>query len=105
MEKFTQELLRLDHFILRILRYYIIGTVFFFLGLLPGVLGFYFIEGHTFMESSLNAISMLSGQPVEPAPATPTGRFFYCDLWFVSSVCFYFIDWISSDTLYSSTIT
>ena len=69
MEKFTQELLRLDHFILRILRYYIIGTVFFFLGL-------YFIEGHTFMESSLNAISMLSGQPVEPAPATPTGRFF-----------------------------
>ena len=96
MEKFTQELLRLDHFILRILRYYIIGTVFFFLGLLPGVLGFYFIEGHTFMESSLNAISMLSGQPVEPAPATP---------WFVSSVCFYFIDWISSDTLYSSTIT
>ncbi|HIE5902784.1 TPA: hypothetical protein ACXN3X_001889 [Proteus mirabilis] len=76
MEEFTQELLRLDHFILRILRYYIIGTVFFFLGLLPGVLGFYFIEGHTFMESSLNAISMLSGQPVEPAPATPTGRFF-----------------------------
>lgn len=57
------------------------------------------------MESSLNAISMLSGQPVEPAPATPTGRFFYCDLWFVSSVCFYFIDWISGDPFYSSTIT
>ncbi|WP_307726937.1 hypothetical protein, partial [Proteus mirabilis] len=76
MEKFTQELLRLDQFILRILRYYIIGTVFFFLGLLTGVLGFYFIEGHTFMESSLNALSMLSGQPVEPAPATPKGRFF-----------------------------
>ena len=63
MEKFTEELLRLDHFILRILRYYVIGSIFFFLGLLPGV-------------SSLNAISMLSGQPVEPAPATPTGRFF-----------------------------
>ena len=44
MEKFTQELLRLDHFILRILRYYVIGSIFFFLGLLPGVLGFYLIE-------------------------------------------------------------
>lgn len=76
MEKFGQELLQFDHFILRVVRYYIIGTVFFFLGLLPGVLGFYLIEGHSLLESSLNALSMLSGQPVEPAPATSVGRFF-----------------------------
>lgn len=76
MERFTQKLLRFDRFILRILRYYVIGTVFFFIGILPGVLGFYLIEGHSIMESSLNAISMLSGQPVEPTPATPAGRFF-----------------------------
>lgn len=76
MEKFTQRTFKARPF------YSTYSTLLYnrycilFLGLLPGVLGFYFIEGHTFMESSLNAISMLSGQPVEPAPATPTGRFF-----------------------------
>lgn len=90
MEKFTEELLRLDHFILRILRYYVIGSIFFFLGLLPGVLGFYLIEGHTFMESSLNAISMLSGQPVEPAPATPTGRFLLQSMVYFFSVFLFY---------------
>ncbi|ELX8378757.1 hypothetical protein AB7W88_18215 [Providencia vermicola] len=76
MEKFSQEVLRIEHFVLRVLRFYFISLLVFFLGLLPGILGFYVIEGHSLMESMLNALSMLSGQSIEPAPITQGGRFF-----------------------------
>ncbi|MEQ4666358.1 hypothetical protein [Providencia rettgeri] len=55
MEKFSQELLRVEHFVLRVLRFYLLGLLIFFLGLLPGIIGFYFIEGHSAVESMLNA--------------------------------------------------
>lgn len=76
MEKFTKELMRMEHFVLRVLRFYFLALLVFFIGLLPGIIGFYFIEGHSIIESMLNALSMLSGQAIEPAPITQTGRFF-----------------------------
>ena len=76
MEKFTKELMRMEHFVLRVLRFYFLALLVFFIGLLPGIIGFYFIEGHSIMESMLNALSMLSVQAIEPAPITQTGRFF-----------------------------
>ncbi|KLN97354.1 hypothetical protein [Moellerella wisconsensis] len=76
MEKFSKKLLRIDHFILRVLRFYCLSVLIFFLGLLPGIIGFYFIEGHSLTESMLNALSMLSGQSINPAPVTSVGRFF-----------------------------
>lgn len=76
MEKFSKELIRVEYFILRVLRFYLIALLVFFLGLLPGIFGFYFIEGHSIVESMLNALSMLSGQAIEPAPITRSGRFF-----------------------------
>lgn len=76
MEKFSQELLRVEHFVLRVLRFYLLALLIFFLGLLPGIVGFYFIEGHSVVESMLNALSMLSGQAIEPAPITRGGCFF-----------------------------
>lgn len=76
MEKFTKELMRMEHFVLRVLRFYFLALLVFFIGLLPGIIGFYFIEGHSIMESMLNALSMLSGQAIEPAPITQTDRFF-----------------------------
>lgn len=76
MEKFSNELMRVEYFIFRVLRFYCLALLVFFLGLLPGIMGFYFIEGHSIIESSLNALSMLSGQAIEPAPITQGGRFF-----------------------------
>ncbi|EPH6924544.1 hypothetical protein ACS3HL_001834 [Providencia stuartii] len=76
MEKFSQEVIRIEHFLFRVLRFYFLSLLVFFLGLLPGIIGFYFIEGHSLMESMLNALSMLSGQAIEPAPITQGGRFF-----------------------------
>ena len=58
------------------MRFYLLSLLVFFLGLLPGIIGFYCIEGHSLIESMLNALSMLSGQPIEPAPITRAGRFF-----------------------------
>ncbi|GAB1439010.1 hypothetical protein MASR2M36_17720 [Providencia sp.] len=76
MEKFSKELLRVELFVFRVLRFYFLALLVFFLGLLPGIIGFYFIEGHSLIESMLNALSMLSGQEIEPAPITRSGRFF-----------------------------
>ncbi|MEX6397136.1 hypothetical protein AB6E88_08560 [Providencia hangzhouensis] len=76
MWKSFPQLLRVEHFVLRVLRFYLLALLIFFLGLLPGIVGFYFIEGHSVVESMLNALSMLSGQAIEPAPITRGGRFF-----------------------------
>ncbi|SQI35241.1 Uncharacterised protein [Providencia alcalifaciens] len=90
MEKFTKELISVEHFVLRILRFYFLALLVFFIGLLPGIIGFYFIEGHSIIESMLNALSMLSGQALEPAPITQAGRFFIAILRFIFTKCIHY---------------
>ncbi|AWK41825.1 MULTISPECIES: hypothetical protein [Photorhabdus] len=76
MEKFTDKLIRLEHFVWRVVRFYFIAATFFFIGIIPGVLGFYLIEGHTFSESLLNALSMLGSQGLDPVPVSLSGKYF-----------------------------
>jgi len=57
MEKFSQELLSLDRFLLRVGRFALRAAGIFLLGIVPGIVGFMMTEGLSFAESALNAVS------------------------------------------------
>jgi hypothetical protein len=60
-EPLNQDVISLKQFIVRLSRYFIFTTAFLLLGLIPGVIGFLFIEDLLFIEASINALSLLGG--------------------------------------------
>ncbi|OEC45226.1 hypothetical protein A7D27_05380 [Pseudomonas sp. 1D4] len=76
MERFTEDLARLDHFILRALRFQAMALAFLMLGLLPGIVGFYMLEGLGWHEATLNALSMLGSVSLAHPPSSLAGKYF-----------------------------
>ena len=76
MEKFSQELLSLDRFLLRVGRFALRAVGIFLLGIIPGIAGFMMTEGLSFAESALNAVSMAGSQGVHFPPVSTGGKYF-----------------------------
>lgn len=76
MEKFSQELLSLDKFLLRVGRFALRAAGIFLLGIIPGVIGFMMTEGLSFAEATLNAVSMAGSQGVHFPPVSTGGKYF-----------------------------
>ncbi|MFZ5001158.1 hypothetical protein ACOY5P_17450 [Enterobacter asburiae] len=76
MEKFSQELLSLDKFLLRVGRFALRAAGIFLLGIIPGIVGFMMTEGLSFAESALNAVSMAGSQGVHFPPVSTGGKYF-----------------------------
>ena len=76
MEKFSQELLSLDRFLLRVGRFALRAAGIFLLGIVPGIVGFMMTEGLSFAESALNAVSMAGSQGVHFPPVSTGGKYF-----------------------------
>lgn len=76
MEKFSQELLSLDKFLLRVGRFALRAVGIFLLGIIPGLIGFMMTEGLSFAESALNAVSMAGSQGVHFPPVSTGGKYF-----------------------------
>ncbi|EJJ3932101.1 hypothetical protein VQZ80_004647 [Salmonella enterica] len=76
MEKFSQELLSLDKFLLRVGRFALRAAGIFLLGIIPGIIGFMMTEGLSFAEAALNAVSMAGSQGVHFPPVSTGGKYF-----------------------------
>ncbi|MDO6446853.1 hypothetical protein Q4493_13820 [Colwellia sp. 1_MG-2023] len=60
-EHVKQDVISFKQFIYRLFRYFIFASIFLLLGLIPGILGFLFIENLLFIEACINALSLLGG--------------------------------------------
>ncbi|MDT0604770.1 hypothetical protein [Thalassotalea castellviae] len=60
-ESLKQDVISLKQFIFRLFRFFIFASVFLLLGLIPGVIGFLFIEDLRLIEACINALSLLGG--------------------------------------------
>ncbi|WP_340620280.1 hypothetical protein [Xenorhabdus siamensis] len=76
MEKFTDKLISLDHFLLRLLRFFLHALIIFLIGIIPGVLGFFLIESHAIPDALLNSISMIGTQSLHIEPTSTLGKYF-----------------------------
>lgn len=76
MEKFTDELLAINKFSVRVMRLSIHALCVFLAGVLPGLMGFMFFEGHSASDALLNAISMAGAQSVHYPANTIAGKYF-----------------------------
>ncbi|CDG21683.1 conserved protein of unknown function [Xenorhabdus poinarii G6] len=76
MEKFTDKLISLDRFILRILRFLLHAFIIFLIGIIPGVLGFFLIESHAIPDAILNSVSMIGTQNLHIEPVSMLGKYF-----------------------------
>ncbi|MDC9583471.1 hypothetical protein PSI15_18415 [Xenorhabdus sp. PR6a] len=76
MEKFTDKLISLDRFLLRILRFLFHAFIIFLIGIIPGVLGFFLIESHAIPDAILNSVSMIGTQNLHIEPASTLGKYF-----------------------------
>lgn len=61
---------------LRAGRFFLHAVCLFWVGIIPGILGFMLIEGRTFSEATLNAISMAGAQGVHFPPVSILGKYF-----------------------------
>ncbi|MBD2799779.1 hypothetical protein ID854_04730 [Xenorhabdus sp. M] len=76
MEKFTDKLISLDKFILRLLRFLLHALIVFLIGIIPGVLGFFLIESHAIPDAILNSVSMIGTQSLHIEPVSTLGKYF-----------------------------
>ncbi|WP_340610904.1 hypothetical protein [Xenorhabdus bharatensis] len=76
MEKFTDKLISLDRFLLRILRFLLHALAIFLIGIIPGVLGFFLIESHAIPDALLNSVSMIGTQSLHIQPTSTLGKYF-----------------------------
>ncbi len=76
LEKFEDELAHGLVFVLRMLRFFCYATALLLLGLIPSVLGFYFIEDKPFLQSLLNAISIIGSVSLPYSPQSEVGLLF-----------------------------
>ncbi|MDC9597321.1 hypothetical protein [Xenorhabdus anantnagensis] len=76
MEKFTDKLISLDRFLLRMLRFLLHAFIIFLIGIIPGVLGFFLIESHAIPDAILNSVSMIGTQNLHIEPVSTLGKYF-----------------------------
>lgn len=76
MEKFTDKLISLDRFLLRIVRFLLHAFIIFLIGIIPGVLGFFLIESHAIPDAILNSVSMIGTQNLHIEPVSMLGKYF-----------------------------
>ncbi|MDX7988755.1 hypothetical protein FE392_15700 [Xenorhabdus sp. 12] len=76
MEKFTDKLISLDRFLLRLLRFFLHALLIFLIGIIPGVLGFFLIESHAIPDALLNSVSMIGTQTLHIEPVSTLGKYF-----------------------------
>ncbi|WP_336241402.1 hypothetical protein [Citrobacter freundii] len=91
MERFTQDILKIDKFVLRVGRFFLHAVCLFWVGIIPGILGFMLIEGRTFSEATLNAISMAGAQGVHFPPVSILGKYFIAVYGFFLQAIFFVI--------------
>ena len=60
-EHVKQDVISFKQFIIRLFRFFILSTFFLLIGLVPGIIGFLFIEDLLFIEACINALSLLGG--------------------------------------------
>ena len=63
-EHVKNDIISVEYFLLRLVRYYLIATAMLLFGLIPGIVGFVLVSDLTFIEATINSISLLGG--VEP---------------------------------------
>lgn len=68
-EHFKQELISFEKFVLRLIRFYFIATGLLLFALLPGIVGFYWIDRLNLKQATVNALSIL-GTIDPPYPST-----------------------------------
>lgn len=72
MEKFSHQLLSVDKFLLRLMRFFIRAMGILLLGIIPGIIGFMITEGHSLSTAALNSGS----QGVLFPPTSTAGKYF-----------------------------
>lgn len=58
-EHFKEELISLEKFVVRVIRFYLIATALLLFALIPGIVGFYWMGELNMKESAINALSIL----------------------------------------------
>ena len=75
-ERFKEEIISFEKFLIRLFKFYLIATVLLFVSLIPGVVGLYLIEDLSLSQASINALSILGTIDPPFPPKTELGMGF-----------------------------